>query len=73
MPALSLILVWVGTKMMISEIYKVPTVASLLLIITVLIIAVVASLKFPKKEEGHAEEDPLVVLEYEGKDVGHLP
>ena len=71
-PALSLILVWVGTKMLLSEIYKVPTVASLLLILTILTIAVVASLKFPKKEEpGH--EDPLVVIENDGKEVGHLP
>ena len=70
-PALSLILVWVGTKMLISEIYKVPVVASLLIIVAVLTIAVVASLKFPKDET--AEEEPLVVLENEGEEVAHLP
>ena len=55
-PALSLILVWVGSKMLLSEFYHVPTAVSLVVIGVVLSSAVFASLKFPKKPEIEIEE-----------------
>lgn len=47
---LSLILVWVGTKMLITDIYKVPIPVSLGVIAIILTIAVAASLLRPKHE-----------------------
>jgi tellurite resistance protein TerC len=55
-PALSLILVWVGAKMLLSEVYHVPTVLSLFVIGVILASAVVASLRFPKQPEIEIEE-----------------
>ena len=56
---LSIVLVFVGTKMLISEFYKIPIVVSLLVIATVLTTAIVLSLVFPKKEpEGTQHLDP---------------
>ena len=55
-PALSLILVWVGTKMLISEIYHVPTLVSLAVIGVILTGAIVASLKFPRSPDIDVEE-----------------
>jgi TerC family integral membrane protein len=43
-PALAIILTYVGVKMLLADIFKIPTVASLLIIILVLAIAVGASL-----------------------------
>ena len=48
--ALGLILVWVGTKMLITDIYKVPIPVSLGVIAIILTIAVAASLLRPKHE-----------------------
>ena len=48
---LSVVLIFVGAKMLLSEIYKIPIAVSLGVIATVLTIAVVASLMFPKKAE----------------------
>jgi tellurite resistance protein TerC len=47
---LSAILVFVGTKMVIVDFYKVPITLSLLVIMGILAISVVLSLVFPKKE-----------------------
>jgi tellurite resistance protein TerC len=52
---LSVILVWVGTKMLLVDIYHVPIPLSLAVIAIILSVAVGASLLFPKKE--HAEVD----------------
>ena len=46
---LSVILVFVGSKMLISDIYKVPIGTSLGVIALVLVVSVIASLKFPQK------------------------
>ncbi len=46
-PALALILVWVGTKMLVSELYAVPTGVSLAVILTILIAAAVLSILQP--------------------------
>jgi tellurite resistance protein TerC len=62
-PALALILVWVGTKMLISEIYKVPTALSLGVIATVLVCAAAASLLFPASHEHLEEEHPELLVE----------
>lgn len=54
---LSAILVFVGTKMLISEFYKIPIGISLAVVITLLVGSIIVSLLFPKKEE-----HPPVVL-----------
>jgi tellurite resistance protein TerC len=53
---LSALLVWVGTKMLVSDLYHVPIPVSLAVIVGVLSTAVVASLLFPapEGEDGHA-------------------
>ena len=58
---LSIVLVFVGIKMLLVDIYKIPIVVSLGVIATVLATAVGASLLFPKKVEEHdpVEESPL--------------
>lgn len=48
---LSAVLVFVGVKMTIVDIYKVPIIYSLLTILAIIIISVIASLLFPKKED----------------------
>ncbi len=48
---LSAILVFVGVKMLISEFYKLPAVLALTVITLILILSVIASILFPKKEE----------------------
>jgi tellurite resistance protein TerC len=48
---LALILVFVGTKMCLADYYKIPIEVSLIVIVSLLIIAIVASLIFPKKPE----------------------
>jgi tellurite resistance protein TerC len=47
---LSIILVFVGVKMIISAYYKLPTVVALSVVTGILIVSVVASLVWPKKE-----------------------
>ena len=58
---LSAVLVFVGAKMLLTDIYKVPIVISLVVIGSLLLISVVASLLFPKKAEENdpAARDPL--------------
>jgi len=53
---LSALLVWVGTKMLISDLYHVPIPVSLAVIVAVLSTAVAASVLFPAQaeEQGHA-------------------
>ncbi|HUP49255.1 MAG TPA: TerC family protein [Thermoanaerobaculia bacterium] len=46
---LSIVLVFIGVKMLLSDIYKIPVVVSLLVVAAVLVISVAASLMFPKK------------------------
>ena len=56
---LSIVLVFVGAKMLIAEFYKIPIVVSLLVVAAVLTAAIVLSLMFPKKEpEGTQHLDP---------------
>jgi len=52
---LSIVLVFVGIKMIVSEFYKIPVVISLLVIVTVLTVSIVVSLLPDKKEpvSGH--------------------
>jgi tellurite resistance protein TerC len=52
---LSVVLIFIGVKMLLPERYHVPTWAALVVIAGVLAIAVVASLLFPQKEK---EEKP---------------
>ncbi|MFZ2282301.1 MAG: TerC family protein [Lutibacter sp.] len=47
---LSAILVFVGLKMLMADFYKIPVMISLFTILGILVISVVASLLFPKKE-----------------------
>ena len=56
---LSIVLVFVGTKMLIVEFYKIPIVVSLLVVAAVLAAAITLSLMYPKKEpEGTQHLDP---------------
>ncbi len=54
---LSVVLVFVGAKMLLTDVYKVPIVLSLGVIALILLTAVGASLLFPKAAEAH---DPVV-------------
>jgi tellurite resistance protein TerC len=58
---LSVVLVFVGAKMLLADVYKVPIGASLGLIALILATSVVASLLFPKRAEAEdpVEHDPL--------------
>lgn len=51
---LSLILVFVGTKMCLADYYKIPIEVSLIVIVSTLILAIAASMIFPKKPEHSA-------------------
>ncbi|MDL2308631.1 TerC/Alx family metal homeostasis membrane protein [Bacteroidales bacterium OttesenSCG-928-B11] len=55
-PGLSLLLIFIGVKMVLPFIspYHIPTVASLIVIIGILFVCIVASIFFPKKEIGNA-------------------
>jgi tellurite resistance protein TerC len=55
---LSFVLVFIGVKMMITDLYKIPVEVSLGVILTVLVGSVVASLVFPKAEHGEGEAKP---------------
>lgn len=48
---LSAILVFVGAKMCLTDVYKIPIDLSLLVIVSVLVVSIVASLMFPQKQE----------------------
>jgi tellurite resistance protein TerC len=50
---LSAILVFVGVKMTIVDLYKIPIVTSLLVIAGILLVSIVVSVLFPKKEENN--------------------
>jgi tellurite resistance protein TerC len=56
---LALVLLFVGTKMLITEWFKVPIVASLVVIATLLAGAVIASVIWPKKVEIDLTPDAL--------------
>ena len=56
---LAAILVFVGAKMCLADFYKIPVDVSLIVIVSLLVLAVAASLIFPKKETdevSHADE-----------------
>ena len=58
---LSVVLVFVGVKMLLTDIYKIPIALSLGIIAAVLAVSIVGSLLFPKSAEAHTpvEHDPL--------------
>ena len=58
---LSVVLVFVGAKMLLTDLYKVPVGVSLGVIALILVISVMASLAFPKAVAAHdpVEHDPL--------------
>jgi tellurite resistance protein TerC len=58
---LSVVLVFVGAKMLLSDVYKVPIGLSLGVIALILVAAIGASLRFPKAAKAHdpVEHDPL--------------
>ncbi len=57
-PALAAILVFVGTKMLVIDFYKVPALASLAVIGTILTVAVVASIMVARRRGPAAHEAP---------------
>ena len=58
---LSLVLAFVGAKMLLSDVYKLPIGLSLVIIALVLLLSIIASLIFPKNAKAHSpvEHDPL--------------
>ncbi len=52
---LAAVLMFVGVKMCIADWYKIPTEVSLIVIVSILAIAMVSSLAFPKKKEPESE------------------
>lgn len=59
---LSIVLIFVGTKMLMTDIYKIPIGVSLTTIALVLTASVIFSLLFPKRAEAHdpVQHDPLI-------------
>jgi tellurite resistance protein TerC len=51
-PGLAVVLGFVGAKMLLADLYKVPVVASLLIIVTILATSVVASILWPQVKRG---------------------
>jgi tellurite resistance protein TerC len=66
---LSVVLVFVGAKMLLADVYKIPVVWSLAFVAGVLILASVASLMFPKAldENDPVEHDPLAEVPEDGE------
>jgi tellurite resistance protein TerC len=63
--ALSTILVFVGTKMVVADIYKVPIAASLGIIVAILTVAVLASAlraRAKRKSQHPMEQEPRLIL-----------
>jgi tellurite resistance protein TerC len=56
---LSIVLGWVGIKMLLADVYKIPLPLSLGVIAVVLAASVVASLMFPKAAEEKVSEPPV--------------
>ncbi len=58
---LSVVLIFVGVKMLLTDIYKIPIALSLGVIAAILAVSVIGSLLFPKSAEAHTpvEHDPL--------------
>jgi len=50
---LAVILVFIGTKMMIIDLYKIPVLVSLAVVIVILVFTIVLSLLRPPKPAGH--------------------
>ena len=69
---LSVVLVFVGAKMLLTDVYKLPVQMSLGIIALVLVASVVASLLFPKAAAAHdpVEHDPLTPA---GDEPVHAP
>ena len=63
---LSVVLVFVGLKMLLAEVYKIPIGLSLVIIALVLGASVAASLWFPKKDDGGEPEENPLEIEDEG-------
>ncbi len=57
-PALSLVLMFVGGKMLAESVYHIPTAISLLLIVSILAGAILLSLAFPRAEPAPVEPAP---------------
>ena len=57
-PALSLVLMFVGGKMLAESVYLIPTVISLLVIVSILAGAIILSLAFPRAEPAPVEPAP---------------
>jgi len=72
---LSAVLVFVGIKMLLTDLYKVPIGVSLAVIALILVGSVVASLLFPKAAEAHdpVEHDPLVPAPDPVPDLERVP
>jgi tellurite resistance protein TerC len=65
---LSVVLIFVGAKMLLADVYKIPIGISLGVVAAVLTVSVIASLMFPREAEEHrpVSHDPLIPLGAEG-------
>lgn len=66
-PALAAVLVFVGTKMLLVDIYKIPALVSLAVIILVLGVAITASIVMRRRDNAHAAD-----IEREAETAGRL-
>ena len=57
-PALSIVLMFVGAKMLLETVWHIPTLASLVVIVAILVGAVTLSLVFPKRDAAPGEAVP---------------
>jgi tellurite resistance protein TerC len=58
-PGLAGVLVFVGAKMLLVDVYKIPALVSLAVIVAILGIALAASLLAARREAAHDHPDPL--------------
>ena len=55
---LAFVLVWVGVKLLLLDVYKIPTTVSLAVVVVILTVSIVASLRATKGQKAHAIEIP---------------
>jgi tellurite resistance protein TerC len=70
-PALAAVLVFVGSKMLLVDVYKIPALVSLAVIVGILTVAIVASIQARKREEAAAEHARLHIPASKPATDGH--
>ena len=70
---LAIVLVWVGVKMLVLEIWKVPTLLSLGVVVTVITVSIVASLRATRPSDDTDAVDPIPDHQEPGSDARVSP